>query len=336
MFGRILLIDFKKGFDLINHNILYRKLSSLNLPLHVTSWFLSFLSERSQFVCLNSAPSRTRQTYAGTPQGTLSGPANFKLQINDLTFKNEYIKYVDDATNVNVSPDPLDDSLQSDADRLCTWSRENGMFINVPKTKEMMIYFGNKYPLSSINRLVIDGEDVERVRSYKLLGVIINDRLTWENHVLYIIGKASGRIYCISQLTRAGVNLKDIMIVYTSVIRSVLEYCCQVWHPGLTGRQSDDIERIQKRCLKILLPHLFYTDALSLCRLERLDARRERLTRELFEEFKNPHHILHNLLTCISSIPNVKLRSVYTYNIPHFNCNRSYKSFINYCLHKKY
>ena len=165
--------------------------------------------------------------------------------------------------------------------------------------------------------------------------VIINDCLTWENHVLYIIGKASKRIYCISQLTRAGINLKDIILVYTSVIRSVLEYCCQVWHPGLTRRQSDDIERVQKRCLKILLPHLSYADALSLCRLERLDARRERLTRELFEEFKNPNHILHNLLTFNSSIPNVKLRSVYPYNIPHFNCNRPYKSFINYCLHKK-
>ena len=90
---------------------------------------LSFLNERSQFVDLNSSCSRTRQTYAGTPQGTLSGPANFKLLINDLIFKNEYIKYVDDATAVNVSPDPLDDSLQSEADYLCDWSRENGMFI---------------------------------------------------------------------------------------------------------------------------------------------------------------------------------------------------------------
>lgn len=336
MFGRILFIDFKKGFDLINHNVLYRKMINLNLPLHLTSWFLSFLDQRSQFVCLNSSCSRTVHTYAGTPQGTLSGPANFKLLINDLIFNNEYIKYVDDATAVNVSPDPLDDSLQSDADRLCVWSQENGMFINIPKTKEMMIYFGNKYSLSSVNRLLVDGEQVERVWSYKLLGVIINDKLTWENHVLYIIGKANKRIYCISQLTRAGVDLKNILLVYTSVIRSVLEYCCQVWHPGLTRRQSDDIERVQKRCLKIVLPDLSYADALSLCRLERLDARRERLVRELFEELKHPNHILHNLLTLNPSTVKVKLRSVYRYAIQHFISNRPKKSFINYCLLNKY
>ena len=185
---------------------------------------------------------------------------------------------------------------------------------------------------------MIDGEYVERVRSYKLLGVcvIINDNLTWEHHVLYIIGKAGKRIYCMSQLTRAGVNLKDIILVYISVIRSVLEYCCQVWHPGLTRRQSDDIERVQKRCLKIVLPHLSYADALSLCRFERLDTRRERLVRELFSEIKKSNHILHNLLTLNSSTVNVKLRSVYKFVTPHFNCSRPCKSFINYCLVEKY
>jgi hypothetical protein len=336
MFGRILFVDFKKGFDLINHNVLFRKMSDINLPPHLTSWFLSFLNERSQFVCLNSSRSSVKQTYAGTPQGTLSGPANFKLLINDLSFDNEYIKYVDDATAASVSPDPLDGSLQSDADQLYTWSQNNGMIINVTKTREMTIYFGKKYPFSTVDQLVIGGERIDRVRTYKLLGVILNDKLTWEDHVLYIIGKANKRIYCISQLVHAGVNLHEIILVYSSIIRSILEYCCQVWHPGLTGRQSDDIERVQKRCLKIVLPDLSYSSALSLCRLERLDARRERLTRELFQEIKKPNHILYNFMPARNNSTTADLRSSYQYIRPRCRNNRQSKSFINYCLLKKY
>ena len=48
----------------------------------------------------------------------------------------------------------------------------------------------------------------------------------------------------------------DIVCVFTSIIRSVLEYACPVWHPGLTKKLSEDIECVQKRCLKLLFPAL--------------------------------------------------------------------------------
>ena len=174
---------------------------------------------------------------------------------------------------------------------------------------------------------------------YKL-GVILNDKLTWNDHVLYtiyyILRKGNRRIYCVSQLVHAGVKLHEIIRVYCSIIRSVLQYCCQVWHPGLTGRQSDDIERVQKRCLKIVLPDLSYSNALSLCRLDRLDIRRERLTRELFEEIKKPNHIVHNCLAVKNNTATATLRSSYQYIRPRCYNNRPAKSFINYCLLKKY
>ena len=63
------------------------------------------------------------------------------------------------------------------------------------------------------------------------------------------------------------------MCVYTSIIPSVLEYACPVWHPGLTKKPSKDIECVQKRCLKLLFPALSYTESLTKFGLERLDVR---------------------------------------------------------------
>ena len=82
-FARILLIDFRKAFDLINHNILCDKMNNIKLPPHIALWFLSFLNNRSQYVSVNSVCSRTRSVNAGTPRELCLGPltSTFLLMI---------------------------------------------------------------------------------------------------------------------------------------------------------------------------------------------------------------------------------------------------------------
>ena len=55
----------------------------------------------------------------------------------------------------------------------------------------------------------------------------------------------------------------DLLKVYFALIRSVLEYCCPVWHNALPVKLSDSIERVQKRALHIILPALHYQEALA-------------------------------------------------------------------------
>ena len=63
-----------------------------------------------------------------------------------------------------------------------------------------------------------------------------------------------------------------------------MEYACPVWHPGLTKSQSDDLERVQKRCLKLIYPATSYKEALSAAGLLMLVVRRENTTINLFNE----------------------------------------------------
>ena len=240
---------------------------------------------------------------------------------------------MDDVNILSVSDDPLDTSLQQETDSLCNWSNINGMRVNPDKTKEMLIYFGKKYPPNAIPNITLDSTSIERVSSFKLLGVYFNNQLTWSDHVSYVVAKASKRIYSITQLTRSGANSKDIVTVYCSIVRPVLEYCCQVWHPGLTKQQSNNIESVQKRCLKIIFPNLSYNTALQISNLEKLSDRREKLVFELFQVIKNSD-FMSDLLS--KRTVDKKTRNSYNFTIPTSRTSRSSHDFINYCLNQKY
>jgi hypothetical protein len=94
------------------------------------------------------------------------------------------------------------------------------------------------------------------VQSFKLLGVYISCDLCWPAHVAFLLKKVSKCVHILYQLVRAGVSANNIIAVYCSVISPILEYACPVWHPGLTKAQSEDLEQVQKRCLKIIWPNL--------------------------------------------------------------------------------
>ena len=103
-------------------------------------------------------------------------------------------------------------------------------------------------------------------------------------------------MYLLLLLKRAGVPTTDILLIYISMIRSVLEYACQVWHTSLTRGQSDQLEAVQRRALRILYPDRPYAEALILSGLPPLSERREELSKALFMDILEPSHQLHYLL----------------------------------------
>lgn len=336
-FIRVLFVDFSKAFDVVDHNVLFKKFVDCNFPAHLALWSLSFLQDRSQFVKIGNLVSSSGITNAGAPQGTRAGPDDFRLLINDLKFSLPYFKYVDDVTVASVSHNFCDSSLQSAVDYLVTWCKDNGMILNTRKTKEIIVHFGRHENKSAMPLLKIDQSNVERVESFKLLGVYFSADLSWGVHVSYILKKSAKRFYVIHQLVRARINSSDVVSVYCSLIRSILEYACPVWHTGLTVSQSNDVENVQKRVLRIIFPGLFYSEALVFAGLERLSIRRERLTRELFTEMKSPSHVLNKCLPMRhfdASKPNV--RDFYPYSLPIARTNRYASSFIPYCIRKRF
>jgi hypothetical protein len=328
---RILFIDYRKAFDRIDHKILMSKLSNLDIPNFLLRWLASFLTERPQRIKIGNTFSTWSHTKAGVPQGTLLGPVSFILHINDLKTCTNTVKYVDDTSLwESCSIAGTDSVLQQAADEVLQWSQANNMALNTEKTKAMTICFSKSG--THLNPITIAGEEIESVQQFKLLGVRINSKLTWDDHVSYMCTKASQRLYFITLLQRAGVSQSDLVSIYCSIVRSMLEYGAVIWHPGLTKEQCKLIEHVQKRALRIIFHDLDYKTALQTARLESLNTRRENMCEKFFHEMESDTHPLHTILP--PKRPQRNLRFQRTYEVPKMRTFRLKKSPVFYGLYK--
>ena len=97
--------------------------------------------------------------------------------------------------------------MQSYVNQAVSWSTTNKMIPNVDKTKDMVIYF-HKQPIV-IPPITLEGVEIERVKSVKFLGIIVTDKVSWNENTTYICSKASKRLYHLKQLRRAGLDSVD-------------------------------------------------------------------------------------------------------------------------------
>ena len=239
---RAVLVDYQKAFDHLDHKIIITKLQHLQVPDIIVEWIASFLSGRMQRVKLGNYMSEFVHIKGGVPQGTKLGPLLFLCMIDDLQVEApcESLKFVDDTTLLESLPAKDSVShLQATLDSLMAWTNKNNMNLNPSKTKELRINF-SKQPLDPTN-LLVKQEPVVCVKTAKLLGVTISADLKWNCHINNIVKKASQRIYYLTVLKRFGASSEHLLHVYKTVIRPIVEYACQCWHPGLTLSQSRNV-----------------------------------------------------------------------------------------------
>ena len=160
------------------------------------------------------------------------------------------------------------------------------MKLNPKKSKEMHIIFHHDNP--QLSSLLIGEQIVETVQYHKVLGLTIQSNLKWK----LIKTKASKCLYIIRILRRNGVPVEDLIEIYFALMRSVLEYCCPVWHNALPLYLAEQLERVQQSAFRIILPEY----ALTFLKCPRLVERREKLclkTLKNVPEMGDSHIIIH-------------------------------------------
>ena len=281
--------DWKLIFDIIDHSVLLDVLRSFNIDQSLFFWIRSFLTNRTQAMRVGSSLSPWKQVNGGVPQGTKLGLTLFAVMINKL-LSNWHMrtKYVDDTTAFEIIPRNSISMLDVVVREIHDYCIEHRMKLNPKKCKEMYVNF-MKNSITAMRPITVGNQEVERVGTYKLLGVIIRDDLKWNTHVEYVIAKAAKRLYALRLLKRAGVMPEDMLKVYTCNIRSVLEYAAEVWQ-DIPAYLSDAIESIQRRALKIIFPNFSYQQALDQANLTFLVDRRISICKKLMANMRNEDH----------------------------------------------
>ena len=228
----IILLDLKKAFDTVDHRILLRKLYAYGIRGTLLKWFESYLTGRTQYVAFNGTNSDTHYVKCGVPQGSILGPLLFIFYMNDICSVSKLLftlLYADD-TCVLLSGKDLNDLiavLNVELISLSVWLKSNKLSLNTQKTF-FMVFHRARLKTANCNDLVIDNASITRVNSAKYLGIIIDVKFNWIEHITYIknkISKAIGIMY----IARQYLNKSSLVNLYYSYVYPYLTYCIEVW-----------------------------------------------------------------------------------------------------------
>ena len=151
------------------------------------------------------------------------------------------------------------------------------MEILAKKTKAMLVNFTGNHQFHT--RMKLKGQNVELVDKMKILGTVITNLMSWTENCTLLIKKVNARMQLIQKVWSFGSTLHEMVGLWKTFCRSILEQTCVVWDSGLTNQNSEDLERTQKTFVKLIMEGDYknYTSSLRFLNLETLENRRKKL-----------------------------------------------------------
>ena len=258
----LILLDITAAFDTIDHTILLQLLqSTIGLDGTALSWFISYLSERTEYVALGKARSQTHTVTSGVPQGSVLGPTLFTLYMSPLgrIIRKHGIAfhcYADDTQlYLRLKPTPAIAqplvTLNSCLEEVDAWMKANFLQLNWAKTQAIQVGTVNQIKSLPITSITFSGKTIPLSSSVTNLGVIFDPQLTFETHIKSLCQKSFYHLKNISKLRPMLSRAAAERLVH-AFVSSRLDYCNALL-VGIPGKHLQKLQYIQNSAARILM-----------------------------------------------------------------------------------
>ena len=244
-------MDLSKAFDTLDHQILLFKLRYYGFANNSFKLLESYLSNRTQYVEMNDVCSDLMEIKCGVPQGSILGPLLFIIYLNDLPSITESlipIIYADDTTlfatlntrNIRTAQEDINNELKL----VSEWLKLNKLSLNIEKTKAMLFHTSQRHIVTP--DIFIDGNKIEFVKEFKFLGLVIDENLSFKQHVNFVSKKISKTIGILARLKNT-LPVGVLLNIYHALILPYLTYGISIW-----GWRYSNLFKMQKKAIRLI------------------------------------------------------------------------------------
>ena len=251
-----IFLDLKKAFDTVDHKILLEKLGKYGIRELSGDWFKSYLESRRQYCAASGYESRPRTVTCGIPQGSCLGPLLFIIYLNDFEKCLKVSKagmYADDThvTLTSMNVDELVHKAQEELTHISEYMRLNKLSANPQKTEYMIIGHPRRANKVEVHEtLKLNGSDIKQVKKTKSLGVVVDERLNWEEQFQTVIRKVHGGLASLKKLKNI-LPQSQLSNVYRALVESHMRYADVIWG-SLSKSRKESLQRLQDRAISII------------------------------------------------------------------------------------
>ena len=286
-FVHLIGLDFSKAFDSVRHSTLIDKITPFPLQNFVHNWLVEYLDSGNHCTKFQSAISEVLKINASFVQGSLIGPIAYVLNASDLrpeSTENDLNNYADDT--YLLVPSSNSHTIARELDHISEWSEKNNLRLNTSKSVEMIIH----RPRSKLDNMNVPPPvgGVTRVTHTKILGVIVNDTLTFDLHIDNVVSRCAQTSYALRTLRAHGLHGQTLWDVTRATLVSKLTYASPAWFGFLDGGSRSRCQGVINRLKRTGYLGEEFADFSELC-----ESADEVPFREVLS---NPGHVIHQLL----------------------------------------
>lgn len=255
----VVLFDMSRAFDFVHHSLLLSKLEQNGIRGPALSWIASYLDDRRQCVQITKfQPNQLTHEYKssfvangfGVPQGSVLGPLLFLVYINDLPqfashrtilFADDISLVVSSKKDANIHEHEMD--INSSMNIIIKWLTDNNLNINIDKT-----YYLNYNNIKNQLNIKHNGLSIKNTECAKFLGIYLDNKLKWKEHVGSICKRINRFCYPLHRLTKMAPR-STALTAYFGHIQSIIKYGLLIWG------NSTDIGKVfvaQKKCIRAI------------------------------------------------------------------------------------